>query len=116
MVDDEPTILAALRRLLRDDYEVITHVDPHQALELIASGAPIDGVVCDLTMPRLNGQEFFRRAVEARPALHERFLFVTGGIFTEELRTFATEQAHRLLMKPFDLQALREAIRRAAGA
>jgi len=115
VVDDEPSILAAVRRLLRGEYEVITHADPHQALALLASGEPIDGVVCDLTMPRLNGRELYEQAVAVRPGIEERFVFVSGGTFSETLRAFAAAQAHRLVAKPFDLDRLREQIRRVAG-
>ena len=42
----------------------------------------------------------------------ERVVFITGGIFTEDLREFAQENEHRILEKPFLLEDLIKTIKK----
>lgn len=56
-VDDEPAILAALRRSLAGgEYEVLTSASPVEALSLMVR-RPVDLVICDHVMPELSGIE-----------------------------------------------------------
>ena len=44
-------------------------------------GRAFDLVICDLKMPRLDGQAFYaHRSSEAVPALARRVIFVTGDV------------------------------------
>ena len=47
------------------------------ALERVR-GARYDLIVSDIRMPDGDGEEFYRAAVAAQPALAGRFLFITG--------------------------------------
>src|ERR1700684_683775 len=38
-----------------------------------------DAILCDLTMPQLEGDSFYLAVQKVRPQLSERFLFVTGN-------------------------------------
>lgn len=58
LVDDEPNILSALRRQLREKYEVETETDPAKALADIDPRKPYAAVVSDYKMPKMNGIEF----------------------------------------------------------
>ena len=44
------------------------------------SGQQFDLVICDLKMPRLDGQSFYRTLEEANPDLAHRVIFVTGDL------------------------------------
>ena len=62
LVDDERTILLALRDSLRDaGAEVLTAASAGQALELLASH-PIDVLISDVRMPGLSGIDLLREA------------------------------------------------------
>ena len=59
-VDDEPNIVAALRRLFRGSgYEVITAKDGGEALKLLGDDA-FDVIVSDIAMPELDGIQLLR--------------------------------------------------------
>ena len=69
IVDDERSILRALRKVLaQEDYEVITLDAPLGALELLRE-QEIDVLLCDLRMPHMTGVELLARARELRPRI-----------------------------------------------
>jgi PAS domain S-box-containing protein len=116
VVDDDDAVLRAITRVLRPEHEVTALADPREALRAIEAGAAFDVVFCDLMMPHLSGMELFRRVREARPALAERFVFISGGITRDEVRAFLAAVPNERLAKPFARDALRGAARRFAGA
>jgi len=52
----------------------------------------------------------FREITRARPGLACAFVFMSGGAFTPEARTFLDEVPNARLEKPFDLPDLRKAV------
>lgn len=66
-IDDEPHVLASLKRLLRGEpYELRTTTDPEEALIWIREdGAAV--VVADYRMPRMSGPPSFRSRRRPRP-------------------------------------------------
>ncbi|MDA1312955.1 MAG: SpoIIE family protein phosphatase [Acidobacteria bacterium] len=68
VVDDDELILSTLRGLflLETDYEVVTHSDPAAALSE-AEGRPVEIVISDFLMPRMNGVEFLTRLKKVQP-------------------------------------------------
>ncbi len=57
-------------------------------------------------MPEMSGAEFFLLAVESKPSLEDRIIFMTGGSFTDSSNAFVGAHLERILYKPFDLEAL----------
>lgn len=67
IVDDEPSMLSALKRSLRHcNFRILATGDPNQAFELLASHA-VGVVLCDQRMPDMTGTEFLRRVKELHP-------------------------------------------------
>jgi two-component system phosphate regulon response regulator PhoB len=61
VVDDEPSVRAALQRALAlERYEVQLAGDGQQALDILAEGV-VDAIVLDVMMPRIDGLEVCRR-------------------------------------------------------
>jgi EAL domain-containing protein (putative c-di-GMP-specific phosphodiesterase class I)/FixJ family two-component response regulator/GGDEF domain-containing protein len=68
LVDDEPNILSALRRMLRHtDIRVLATTNPHEGFDLLAANA-VGVVICDQRMPEMTGTEFLRRVKVLYPA------------------------------------------------
>src|SRR5215471_8734852 len=67
-VDDEASILDAVRLELEDDFDVATAASGSEALDLLAH-RHIDAMLLDLRMPGMEGEEVLRRlrAVRSRP-------------------------------------------------
>lgn len=66
-VDDDPSTLSALERLLRrDGYELRATTRPREALDWVASGV-VSLVLCDLRMPEMSGLRFIETAYALAP-------------------------------------------------
>jgi response regulator RpfG family c-di-GMP phosphodiesterase len=64
-VDDEPNILAALRRVLRaTGWRILTAGNAQAALALLAT-EPVDAVLSDMRMPDMNGVQLLERVSQA---------------------------------------------------
>jgi two-component system response regulator CpxR len=80
-VDDNEQILSVRTFLLETrGYRVLAVATPHEALEILANALPgsIDLLLCDLMMPRIDGNELVRRAKELHPGLPT--MIVSGTI------------------------------------
>jgi EAL domain-containing protein (putative c-di-GMP-specific phosphodiesterase class I)/CheY-like chemotaxis protein len=68
LVDDDPNILSALRRMLiHTDIHVLATTNPNSGFELLAT-YPVGVVACDQRMPEMTGTEFLRRVKKLFPA------------------------------------------------
>jgi PAS domain S-box-containing protein len=115
VVDDEPMLLRSIERLLRNRHEVVAIDDPREALRRIEAGETFDVVLCDITMPHLRGDELYARVRPIRPALAERFVFVSGGVRSAAVTDHLVGLQNELLEKPLDTELLRRTIRRFTG-
>ena len=111
LVDDEAALAAAVTDALRDaGYVVERAADGEEALARVRA-QQFDLVICDLKMPRLDGQSFYRTLDEASPGLARRVIFVTGDVAGTDAETFLNESGCRFLAKPFRLGDLLQAVR-----
>ena len=60
-VDDDPNILAAYKRILRNRFQVETAPGGKEGLEVIAGGGPFAVVISDMRMPEMDGVEFLAK-------------------------------------------------------
>ena len=112
LVDDEPAILAALRRTLRGrGYRIFVADDPVQALKLL-DRERVDLVVSDLDMPTMNGLDLIARIRVAFPHV-VRILLTGRGTLDAALRAINDGEVHRFLTKPWDEEELRTTIAQA---
>jgi two-component system NtrC family sensor kinase len=116
VVDDDPLVARTVARALQPSHDVVTTHSAADALERLERREPYDALVCDLMMPEMTGMELYERAAAVDPALPRRFVFVTGGAFTERARDFVDRTPNACLEKPFEAARLREAVRRAGRA
>lgn len=108
VLDDEQIIAHLLECLLqRGSHRVSTFNRSRKALE-VALDEDFDLYLCDLRMPDISGQEFYRAVMEKRRNAAGRFLFLTGDTISEGAQRFLEGKAH--LRKPFSQRRLLEAI------
>jgi DNA-binding response OmpR family regulator len=82
-----------------------------EAMEKLRA-ADYEAVICDLMMPRVDGEAFYHQAVRQYPFLAEKFVFITGEIARRAgLSEFVHRSGCTLLEKPFDIEQLRAAMR-----
>ncbi|PYP73741.1 MAG: hypothetical protein DMD41_04530 [Gemmatimonadetes bacterium] len=110
LVDDEEPIRRPIARFLARRGAVVTEAaDGVAALELL-NGEPVDVILADLRMPRLDGPGLHARLQATRPALAERMLFLSGDITQLAGRGLAPMPRERLLVKPVELSELQHRI------
>jgi two-component system cell cycle sensor histidine kinase/response regulator CckA len=115
LVDDEPSVVRALQRALRE-HELVVAFSGAEAIEVLDSGQQFDLVFCDLMMAQLSGMEVFDIVKRRFPGLAERFVFMTGGAFTQQAKDFLSGVENPVVEKPFDIRALRVLVSRRVAA
>jgi two-component system response regulator MprA len=109
VVDDEPAVRRALERALRlDNYEVALAQDGEQALDELAR-IPVDAVILDVLMPRLDGLEVCRRMRNAGD--RTPVLMLTARDAIDDRVNGLDVGADDYLVKPFALRELQARIR-----
>jgi two-component system, cell cycle sensor histidine kinase and response regulator CckA len=108
VVDDEELVARNLARML-SPHRVDVAGSGREALDRCAKDR-YDIVLCDLMMPDVTGMEVYSQLVAADPAAAARFVFMTGGVFTDKARDFLDRVATRCLEKPITKADLHRAI------
>ncbi|MCS6882071.1 MAG: hybrid sensor histidine kinase/response regulator [Oscillochloridaceae bacterium] len=116
VADDSFATRELIRSMLQSaGYDVVVAVDGMDALEALRS-EPIDLVVSDIEMPRLNGFELVTR-IRAEPRFHHLPVVLVTSLASEEHRRRGLEvgaQAY-IVKSQFDQQSLLEVVRRLLG-
>lgn len=113
VVDDEVRILSALRRSLRHEgWRVLTAGSPAEALRLLDE-EPIDAVLSDHKMPRMNGLDVLEAAAARRPAAAR--LLISGWPDEIPPARLAALGIRALIPKPWDDAELKRVLREALG-
>jgi len=109
--EDEEHIRELVNRMLeRQGYRVMVAETPEEALRIARDTAdPIDILLTDIVMPRMNGFDLAREAATVRPGLKTIFMsgyadsHISGGLQLEESTPF--------VQKPFTAAALARTVR-----
>lgn len=101
LVDDEPNVLSALRRLLRPQgYALLTAPGGEEALSLLAEHS-IDLIVSDMRMPQMNGAELLAQVRQQQPDAIR--LLLTGYAEVASAISAINEGGiYRYITKPWD--------------
>ena len=111
-IDDERGILRGYRRRFARAHDVAIADSGEAALRVLGERTDFDLVVCDLSMPDVNGMDVFNWVRSHAPALAERFVFATGGATQRDLERFLHGVTNEVLEKPFELQTIQDLIDR----
>ena len=110
-IDDEPNVLAALRRMLypeRDMWSAKFAGGGAEALDLLAREA-FDVVVSDMRMPGMDGAEVLSQVRDLDPGVVR---IVLSGQTDQRSALRAANVAHQFLTKPTDPASLKAAVNR----
>jgi len=109
VVDDEEAVLRFVERVLRDaGYKTAAASSGADAIEVAKRIGPLGGLVTDVMMPGMTGDELARLLRQEQPEL--KVLYLTGysdRLFREKTTLWADEA---FLEKPCSVKALREAV------
>jgi signal transduction histidine kinase len=108
VIDDEPELQRALRRVLTHlGCNVTTALDGETAIRH-AREHDFDLVLCDVRIPGLHGPELLDRMRLQTPRAAEVLVFMTGDTITREIREFIASTGRPSLTKPFGRAQLQE--------
>ncbi|HSC77730.1 MAG TPA: ATP-binding protein [Candidatus Acidoferrales bacterium] len=111
VVDDEPSVAYLIADALEQQgYAVRVHTESQRALtEALAQS--FDLAICDIRMPELDGQAFYRILRHQESPLADRLLFTTGDTLARETTDFLEQVGAPFLPKPFHVDELQERVR-----
>ncbi len=103
--DEEPVRNVAAQMLEHCGFHPLIASDGREAIDLFRQHqAEIAGVLLDLTMPHMDGEQTFRELRRLQPDL--RVILSSGYSDSEVMQRFANEPLAGALEKPYQLQAL----------
>lgn len=110
IVDDVPTNVDILRRILRKDYDLETAGSGEECLAKLAAFDP-QLVLLDIMMPGIDGFETCRRIKASDRGGSIQVILVSGkGSLAERLNGYAS-QADDYVIKPFDHEEMLSKVR-----
>ena len=100
LLDDEPSVLLALKLLLQAlGFRVSDFCEVEAALKFLSDGQACDLFICDLRMPRYDGLTVLEQSKRIRPGLP--FVLMSGLADDEESAKARRKGASGFLAKPF---------------
>ncbi len=90
LVDDDPDVLATLRRNFRRTYTVLTATGGAEAIAYI-DNQTIDLIICDQRMPEITGDQVLLHAYQSQP---EMIRILLTGYTDMELLVNCVNDAH----------------------
>ena len=115
VVDDDAITRSAIRREFERDYEVYEAADGLAAAELCATIPPPSLVICDVTMPRLDGFGL-AKIFKSNPILKlAPIVFLTGRASAMDVTRGIQAGARHYIIKPFAMTDLRAKVTKILG-
>src|SRR5262245_43917595 len=110
LVEDDAELAAMLKEFLEAHcYRVSAAANGVDALKAVMERA-YDLIICDVMMPKMAGDAFYYAVQRVKPALCERFIFITAHGDTQRMQEFLNHVSGLVLMKPFHLEDLLQTI------
>jgi DNA-binding response OmpR family regulator len=110
--------------MLEDETSLTEELTPffaYNGYDLVAVTNGVDGlkqiiardfsvIICDMMMPNLPGDMFYRAVERTKPQLCKRFIFITGFKGNRDIEEFIGKVNGVMLWKPFQTHELMDAI------
>jgi len=110
-VDDEVNVINGLKRMLRplrNEWNFFFALSGQEALTIIDEN-PVDVIVTDMKMPKMNGEQLLKKVKETHPSI---IRFILSGQSNIDLALKSTRTVHQFLAKPIQAEKLKEKISR----
>lgn len=106
LVDDEPNVLAALRRVFRqENYEIVTCQDPKEAVGRLERET-FQIIVSDYMMPGMNGGDLLKHARSVQPDMI-RIMLTGHADVNAVVGAMKTGAVYKFILKPWNDDDLR---------
>ncbi len=110
MLEDDAAFGEIMGDFLRESgFAVETVVNGVEGVHKVLAG-DFEVILCDMMMPTLPGDMFFRAVERMRPHLCDRFVFMTGHRGNQKVNEFIESVNGTILTKPFHVDDLLEMV------
>jgi len=110
LLEDDPQFRTIMREFLESHgYEVVAVENGVEGVHEVLSNE-FEVILCDMMMPTLPGDMFYRAVERTRPHLCDRFIFMTGHRGSPKVNEFIRSVNGTMLAKPFQVDDLLEMI------
>ena len=110
LLDDDPDFKDIIRGFLAESgYTVVAVQNGAQGIREVLAG-DFALILCDMRMPTVPGDVFYRAVERVRPHLCRRFVFMTGSRGEADTHDFIESVSGFLIRKPFHLNDLLNSI------
>ena len=108
LLEDDPAFNEIMHTFLSENsFDVVSVTNGVEGVhEVLASDFEV--ILCDIQMPTLPGDMFYRAVERMRPQLCDRFIFMTGYRGNTKVNEFVSAVRATVLMKPFHMDDLLE--------
>jgi DNA-binding response OmpR family regulator len=106
VVDDDAKVRTALVRALGSVFTIYEAGDGHEAQAILDVIAAPDAIVCDVSMPRIDGLTFAKSMRETASLRHIPILFLTARTSSVDVVAGINAGARHYLTKPFNVAEL----------
>ncbi len=107
--DDEEGIRESLKLILEKDYDLAFATNGNEAINTLKKN-PIDIVIMDIKMPRIDGIETIRKLKELQPNL--KILIASGYKSAETAQEAVKAGASNYIVKPFERKEVLTAVQK----
>lgn len=110
IVDDDPNLLQASRRVLQGTHDIVTALGGQEGIRAVDEQGPFAVVISDLRMPVIDGITLLKHVRQASPETVR--ILLTGNADTRAaIESVNDGQVFRFLTKPCPGSVIREALR-----
>jgi CheY-like chemotaxis protein len=110
MLEDETALAEELTPFFAyNGYKLVSVTNGVDGLKQIIA-RDFSVIICDMMMPNLPGDMFYRAVERTKPHLCQRFIFITGFKGNRDIEDFIRKVNGVMLWKPFETQQLMDAI------
>jgi CheY-like chemotaxis protein len=110
LLEDDPAFKEIMTDFLKESgFEVVAVMNGVEGVHQVLA-SDFEVILCDMMMPTLPGDMFFRAVERMRPHLCDRFIFMTGHRGNAKVNDFIAGVQGTILTKPFHVDDLLEII------
>lgn len=110
LLEDDAAFGEIMTDFLRESgFEVVAVANGVEGVHQVLAG-DFEVILCDMMMPTLPGDMFFRAVERMRPHLCDRFVFMTGHRNNQKVNDFVESVDGTMLTKPFHVDDLLELV------
>ena len=111
MLEDETALTEELKPFFAyNGFNLVSVTNGVDGLKQIIA-RDFSAIICDMMMPSLPGDMFYRAVERTKPHLCRRFIFITGFKGNQEIEEFIRRVSGIMLWKPFETFELMDAIK-----